>query len=94
MTMARTLMFSSLVTLSGTAMAQALAPHPRLILDASTLAALRTSAAANTPQWQQLKHYCDSFIGGTVELPDGNAYPNPPNIGQGYQGDGYRAAVL
>ena len=83
--------------LSSWAHAQSTVPHPRLILDANTLAAVRSRAAANTPQWQQLKQYCDSFIGGTVNtpLPDdsSNDYPDAPDIGQGYEGDGYWAPL-
>src|SRR5690606_12599736 len=30
---------------------------------------------------------------GTVEWPDGNHYPDFPNVGEGYQGDGYLDAV-
>ena len=77
--------------------AQSTAPHPRLILDATTLATLRSRAASNTPQWQRLKNYCDSFIGGNVNnpLPDNseNDYPDAPDIGQGYEGDGYWAPL-
>ncbi len=66
--------------------AQSTVPHPRLILDATTLAALRSRAASNSPQWQRLKTYCDSFIGGNVNnpLPDNSAndYPDAPDIGQ------------
>lgn len=79
--------------LASFAHAQSTVPHPRLILDAPTLSALRSRAAANTPQWQHLKNYCDAFVGGTVNYPDQNAYPNAPNIGQGYQGDGYWAPL-
>ncbi|MEP6484426.1 MAG: hypothetical protein ABJB01_08245 [Rudaea sp.] len=75
------------------ASAQSTVPHPRLILDATTLANLRARAAANTSQWQRLKQYCDSFIGGTVNYPDQATYPNVPNIGQGYQGSGYWAPL-
>ncbi|HEX8777932.1 MAG TPA: hypothetical protein VF738_07405, partial [Rhodanobacter sp.] len=71
-----------------------LAPHPRLILDATTLAALRQRATSSNPQWTALKAKCDSYIGGTVEYPSGNAYPNLPNIGQGYQGSDYVPALL
>ena len=82
--------------------AQGTAPHPRLLLDSATLTTLRARAAANTPQWQQLKSYCDSFIGGSVNPPalngdvynGGNDYPDPPNIGQGYQGSSYWSAAL
>ena len=84
------------------AQAQITTPHPRLMLDSATLATLRARAAANTPEWQQLKSYCDSFISGTVNLPDvngdpyntNNDYPDPPNIGQGYQGSSYWSALL
>ena len=74
--------------------AQSVVPHPRLILDGPTLSGLRTRAQANSPQWQALKSYCDSFIGGTVNYPDGATYPNPPDIGQGYEGDGYWAPLM
>ena len=77
--------------------AQSSAPHPRLILDSATLTTLRARAASNTPQWQHLKSYCDSFIGGSVNtpLPDNSAndYPDAPDIGQGYEGDGYWAPL-
>jgi hypothetical protein len=96
--------FSVLLLLLGAhlSFAQVSTPHPRLILDAATLTTLRARAAANTPQWQQLKTYCDSFIGGSVNLPSvgsdpynsGNDYPDPPDIGQGYQGDAYWSALL
>jgi hypothetical protein len=68
--------------------------HPRLILDSDTLATLRQRAAANTPQWQALKGVCDSYIGGTVNYPSGNAYPDKPNLGSGYQGESYLPALL
>lgn len=67
---------------------------PRLILDAATLGTLRQRAAANTPQWQALKAACDSLIGGTVNYPTQNAYPNLPNLGQGYEGESYLPALL
>jgi hypothetical protein len=74
--------------------ATTMAAHPRLILDANTLATLRQSAANNSAQWQTLKATCDSFIGGTVQYPTGTAYPNLPNAGQGYEGDAYLPALL
>jgi hypothetical protein len=83
-----------LLTLTFAASAQSLAPHPRLLLDAPTLTALHKRMAANTPQWQQLKSYCDSFIGGTVYLPDGSGFPAPPDIGAGYSGSGYWSTAL
>lgn len=71
-----------------------LSAHPRLILDASTLTTLRQRAASNTAQWQTLKATCDSFIGGTVEYPTGETYPDLPNLGQGYEGSSYLPALL
>ncbi|MBZ5602288.1 MAG: hypothetical protein LAO79_08280 [Acidobacteriia bacterium] len=68
--------------------------HPRIILDAPTLATLRSRAAANTQEWTTLKSYCDSFIGGSVLFPGGNGYPDPPNVGEGYQGSGYIDTLL
>jgi hypothetical protein len=94
MAVARTFWFLLLLTMTLAVSAQTLAPHPRLLLDAPTLATLRARMAANTPQWQQLKSYCNSFIGGKVQLPDGNAYPDPPDIGQGYEGSSYWSAAL
>jgi hypothetical protein len=87
---------------ASSAHAQSTVPHPRLILDSATLTSLRNRVAAKTPQWQRLKHYCDSFLGGTVNYPavngdqnnSANDYPDSPNIGQGYQGSGYWAPLL
>lgn len=70
------------------------ASHPRLILDAATLSALRQRASQNTSQWQRLKATCDSYIGGTVNYPNQNAYPNLPDLGSGYQGESYLPALL
>ncbi|MDE2085450.1 MAG: hypothetical protein KGI64_11380 [Xanthomonadaceae bacterium] len=84
-----------LVSLAQVAIAQSTVPHPRLILDAATLGTLRARAQANTSQWQALKSYCDSFIGGVVNYPDGPAYPSSAaDIGQGYEGDGYWAPLM
>lgn len=74
--------------------AQITTPHPRLILDSATLTTLRARATANTAQWQTLKTFCDSLIGGTVNLPTGNPSPNKPNVGSGYQGEDYFPALL
>lgn len=82
------------VTLAASPQAVTLATHPRLILDPATLTTLTQRAAANTAQWQSLKAKCDSYIGGTVEYPTGNAYPNLPNAGSGYQGEDYLPALL
>ncbi|MBZ5673344.1 MAG: Ig-like domain-containing protein [Acidobacteriia bacterium] len=68
--------------------------HPRIILDAPTLATLRGRAQAHTAEWTTLKSTCDSYIGGTVEFINGNDYPDRPNVGEGYQGDGYVAALM
>lgn len=68
--------------------------HPRLLLDTDTLAALRQRAADNADSWKRLKAKCDSYIGGSVNYPDGNAYPDLPNLGQGYQGSEYVTAVI
>ncbi|HTS31427.1 MAG TPA: Ig-like domain-containing protein, partial [Bryobacteraceae bacterium] len=78
---------------SVTVVTQTTSDHPRMILDSNTLATLRTRAAANTPQWAALKGVCDSMVGGTVEFPDGNAYPDLPSVGEGYQGSSYWDAV-
>ncbi len=69
--------------------------HPRIILDAPTLATLRGRAQANTAQWTALKAVCDSYTtGGTVNFPGQNGYPNRPSVGEGYQGDGYFDVLL
>lgn len=65
-----------------------------LWLDTSTLDAIRGRVAANTAEWQALKAECDAWLPGQVDYPDGNAYPNVPDIGQGYQGSGYYEAVM
>ena len=79
---------------SAQALASSMAPHPRLILDSATLTALRQRATSANPQWVALKARCDSYIGGQVQYPSGNAYPDLPNLGQGYQGSDYVPALL
>ena len=71
-----------------------IASHPRLILDGATLATLRLRAAANTAQWRTLKATCDRFLGGSVNNPSGDTYPNSPSLGSGYQGSEYLPALL
>jgi len=56
--------------------------HPGLLLDASELTTLRARAAANTPQQQALLAACNSLIGGTVNYPTQNTYPNLPDLGR------------
>jgi len=68
--------------------------HPRIWLDAATLASLRQKAQAGSPQWTALRNTCNSYIPGTVQYPDGNDYPNLPNIGEGYQGSDYFDPLL
>ncbi|HEX4481570.1 MAG TPA: hypothetical protein VH082_12210 [Rudaea sp.] len=92
--------FAALV--STAALAQSTVPHPRLILDTATLDRLHAKITANSAQWQKLKHYCDSFISGTVDYPavggdqnvGSNDYPDALDIGQGYEGDGYWAPLM
>ena len=78
---------------SVTIVTQTSGDHPRIILDSNTLATLRARAAAKTAQWTALKQVCDSMVGGTVEFPDGNAYPDLPSVGEGYQGSSYWDAM-
>ncbi len=66
---------------------------PRLILTPSLLAAAERRARAGTPEWKALAARCDDALGGAVEWPDGNNWPNGGRVGAGYQGDGYRVAV-
>jgi hypothetical protein len=40
------------------------APHPRLLLDDATLAALRAKAAIPSVDWLNLKEQCDAYLGG------------------------------
>jgi hypothetical protein len=78
-----------------TIVTQSNSAHPRIILDAPTLATLRTRAQTMTPEWTAMKAVCDSFTGGgTVAFPGGNGYPDPPSVGEGYQGDGYVSAIM
>jgi hypothetical protein len=79
---------------SVTVATQTTSDHPRIILDSPTLTTLRARAAANTPQWVALKQVCDSMVGGTVEFPGGNGYPDLPSVGEGYQGSSYWDALV
>lgn len=62
---------------------------PRLMLSPALLATLKARAAGADPAWTALKAKCDVWTTGVANAPTGNAYPNSPNVGQGYQGDGY-----
>jgi hypothetical protein len=66
----------------------------RIWLTSDLIVRLRARAAAADPAWTALKAHCDTMAADSVELPSGNAYPNPPAIGQGYQGDGYLPEIL
>jgi hypothetical protein len=55
---------------------------------------LQQRAASGDSGWATLRARCDSDASGSVEQPSGNAYPDAPNIGQGYQGDGYFPEIL
>jgi uncharacterized protein YjdB len=68
--------------------------HPRIILDAPTLATLRARMQAHTAEWTTLKATCDSYIGGTAQFINGNDYIDRPNIGEGYEGSGYSDALM
>ncbi|HET7541199.1 MAG TPA: DNRLRE domain-containing protein [Polyangiaceae bacterium] len=78
--------------------------HPRIFLDAATLSSLRGKAQASAGAWTTLRATCNSYLNGTTKsvcypppdpLPAScNPYPNLPDVGEGYQGDDYAAAVL
>jgi hypothetical protein len=70
------------------------AAAPRLRLGADIRRRLVQRARAGAPAWNSLKADCDKLLGGTVEWPDGNDYADPPNVGEGYQGSGYVAALV
>ena len=69
-------------------------PAARIWLTSALVMRLQQRAAANDASWTTLRARCDSDASGTVELPTGDAYPDAPNIGQGYQGDGYFPEIL
>jgi hypothetical protein len=75
--------------------AAAATPSPaRIWLTSAVLTRLAQRAAAGDPSWKALAARCDADASGTVQIPSGNAYPDAPNIGQGYEGDGYLPEVL
>jgi hypothetical protein len=71
------------------------AAHPRLLLDAGTLTALRAKAAVPTVDWLKLKEQCDAYLGGSVSLPGaGGSSSSPPDVGSGYEGEEYPPVLL
>jgi hypothetical protein len=68
-------------------------PSARLILSESAVGRLRERAAAGDAAWNALKARCDGYATGTMNAPNGNAYPDFPNVGQGYQGEEYPPVV-
>src|SRR5689334_17002592 len=83
----------ALLTVPATSAQAATVAHPRIILDSAKLGALRQRASAGDAAWVALRNQCDSYLTGTVEWPDGTDYPDSNSIGEGYQGDGYVAAL-
>ena len=71
-----------------------LSSAPRIWLTSGVIARLQQRAAGADPSWTALRAHCDSLNGGTMNPPSGDAYPNAPNVGQGYQGDGYLPEIL
>ena len=64
-------------------------PGARLILTQSVIQRLQARAAAGEAAWTALKARCDGYATGTMYAPNGPAYPDYPNVGQGYQGEDY-----
>lgn len=87
--------------------AAAPAAHPRLLLTAQRLAALRTRAANGDADWQALRAVCDGYDGATPKAFDSNDPPGDsgpgsamrsdqsgPQIGPEYRGWGYFQPVV
>src|SRR5687767_14889303 len=68
-------------------------PKPRLLLTESVLQRLQQRAAAGDAAWKALEGRCEAYTSGTMYAPSGNAYPSYPNVGQGYQGEGYLPVI-
>jgi hypothetical protein len=66
----------------------------RLYLTDAVLGLLQKRATANDAAWVALRSHCDALTSGTFNSPTGNAYPNFPDVGQGYQGDGYLPEIM
>ena len=67
---------------------------PRLFLTSAVTQRLQQRAAGNDAAWTALKARCDGLSGGTFNPPGTNAYADYPNVGQGYQGDGYLPEIM
>ncbi len=66
----------------------------RLYLTAGVIARLKARAAAKDAAWTKLQTHCEGLTKGTFNTPKQSAYPDFPNVGQGYQGDGYLPEVM
>lgn len=75
------------------AQALTLATPARLFLTQDLVLRLQARAVANDSAWTELAEQCDDYTTGTVNPPNGDAYPDSNSIGQGYQGDGYLSAI-
>ena len=71
-----------------------LSSKPRVWLTDALLARLRQRAAAGDAAWKTLAARCDADASGTANVPSAQAYPAAPDIGQGYEGDGYLPEIL
>jgi MYXO-CTERM domain-containing protein len=79
---------------TGKATAALTARAPRIWLTSTVVQRLQQRAAAGDATWTALQSHCDALATGNYNPPSGNAYPNAPDVGQGYQGDGYVPEVL
>ena len=79
---------------SSSSVSSALSSSPRIWLTGAVLAGLQQRAASGDAAWKSLSARCDADATGTVNPPTGAAYPNTPDIGQGYEGDGYVPEIL
>jgi hypothetical protein len=68
-------------------------PAARLVLTSAVVQRLQQRAAAGDPAWTALKERCEGYATGTMYAPSSNAYPNYPNVGQGYQGEEYLPVI-
>ena len=68
-------------------------PAARLILSDALLQRLKQRALAGDSSWAELEQRCDEYASGTMHPPGGEAYPDHPHVGQGYQGEEYLPAI-